>query len=146
MPTRDTVIGRHLVHDLDTIGQWSGHLPIDTSRHRNTYPPGPGPRTAAPTEPCDPTALDHSQRITLAEAVIKSTCNHWLWNQASASLPAVLAGATPDELDTTAARCVILRANLAVLLTNPNIAQISLNLAEAAEAIQWARDEGRLAD
>ena len=135
----------HLTMDLETIGRWSDQLPIDTTRHANvTQSTIHLPRDSTP--PCDMEALEHSRRITLAEAVIASTCEYWLWDQPGTTLPPRLETADNKTLETTAARCVILAHNAPILATHPNIDQISYTIARASVSIQWARDNNRFHD
>ena len=135
----------HLAFDLDTIGRWSPLLPIDTTRRTSiadsTIHP---PMTSTP--PCDMEALDHSQRITLAEAVIASTTEYWLADQPGFVLPPQLTAADNQTLETTAARCLTLAHNIAILAQHPNIDQIAYDIARGSTSIQWARDNHRLAD
>jgi hypothetical protein len=135
----------HLGHDLETIGRWADLLPIDTSR--STIPTSSTIHAIqGPQDPCDLDAIEHSQTISLAEAIIASTTEYWLCDQPGYTLPTSLNTATNQQLETTQARCLILRHNLETLATQPNIDQISYDIARGATSIEWARDQGRLAD
>ena len=132
-----------LAADLTKIGETTPYLPIDVTKNTNTNQT-PTKKTPDATEPVDFDAIEQSQKITLAEAVIASTTEYWLGDQTGFTLPPQLEPAPNRVLETTAARCLILRQNLDIIANHPNIDRIAADIAAAVIAIEWATEQGRL--
>ncbi|MDR0284356.1 MAG: hypothetical protein LBI33_05620, partial [Propionibacteriaceae bacterium] len=61
-------------------------------------------------------------------------------------LPDCLATADDTILGTTQARCLILKTNIPILTTHPNLERITYDIARAAHALTWAHNNQRLGD